>query len=378
MPEGDAECPAPSTTASSAPSEPADAPGPVASATSTTGSAARTGSDEEGAASETASASDATATDAELPGASEYAERLGDLAGDQYDAYRAEVLSKVMTQFRQPTPDPAVVQPTLFRQPGSPKNPPVDVQPMTELGTEIAARLKEMFHGFSNRQERSQQTTLGPSEIGSPCDRRLAMSLMRMPRVNPGGDGWASFVGTCVHAGLAEMFAWADAGSGRYAVESRLTYDNPHVPKGTTDLIDRVLLLVGDHKLMGKWSRNKLKSKGPTATYRVQGHVYGLFARARGEQIEQIAIIAWPRDESSLDDLYVWTEPYNPGIALKALARVDDIAAKVGPVEFGEVAEYAKTQKAAKFSINSSDCRYCPFYMPAAKDLSNGACNGKQ
>ncbi|MFD8117026.1 hypothetical protein [Streptomyces microflavus] len=312
-----------------------------------------------------------------IPGAEEYTEELGEIAAEQTEAVREQVDSRI-SQFNQPARNPDLgEQPTLFNQPGSLRAPPVDVQPMTELGAEITARLKEMFHGFVHRQERSQQTTLGPSEIGSPCDRRLAMSLLRMPRVNPGGDGWASFVGTCVHVGLAEMFAWADAGSGRYAVESRLTYDNPHVPKGTADLIDRTLFMVDDHKLMGKWSRNKLKAKGPSPTYRVQGHTYGLFARARGERIEHIAIIGWPRDESSLDDLYVWTEPYNPGIALKALARVDDIAAAVLPTP--EDAD-RRDVPASPYDLpmDSSDCKYCPFFMPGAKQSGGGVCNGKE
>ncbi|PRH79345.1 hypothetical protein C6N75_09680 [Streptomyces solincola] len=318
-----------------------------------------------------------------LPGASEYAENLNRIASNQAEEFRAEVGAR-LSQFSQPARDPdAGEQIRLFSQPAAFKAPKVDVRPMTDLGLEITARLKEMFHGYSNRQERSQQKALGPSEIGSPCDRRLAMSLMRLPRVNPGGDGWASFVGTCVHVGLAEMFTWADAGSGRYAVEVPLTFYSPFVPRGTADLLDRVLFMIDDHKLMGKWSRNKLKSSGPSPTYRVQAHTYAYGARKRGERIEHVAIIGWPRDESSLEDLYVWTEPYNPKVALDALARVDALAERLkGCTETLGLHNDgcscpSDAEKAMALPFNNSDCRYCPFYMPGAQASGNGMCNGK-
>jgi len=257
----------------------------------------------------------------------------------------------------------------MFDQPSRAGTAKVVTQakPMTPKGLEITHRLKEMFHGYTNRMERSQQTTLGPSEIGSPCDRRLAMSLMRMPRVNPGGDNWASFVGTCVHAGLAEMLVWADAGSGRYATELPLTFPNVFVPKGTSDALDRTLLAIWDHKAMGQWSLDKLKTDGPSPTYRVQIHTYGYGARIRGEVVSDVAIVAWPRDKGSLDDLYVWTEPYDPQVARDALTRVDRIGVQV-----------TDGTDPASFPIDNSDCKYCPFYMPGAKNSEGGMCNGRQ
>jgi hypothetical protein len=256
-----------------------------------------------------------------------------------------------------------------FSQPGRLKTE-ATTRPMTPLGAEVTARLRELFYGYSNRMERNVQATLGPSEIGTPCDRRLAMSLLRMPPVNPGGDGWASFVGTCIHAGLAEMFQWADAGTGRYAVEMALAFPSPHVPRGTGDLLDRVLLMFTDHKAQGRWSRNKLKTAGPSSTYRVQVHTYAYGARLRGEKVDYVAIASWPRDEASLDDLYVWTEEYRPDIARNALARVERIAAEVQQ-RTGNPQEIAAT-----FPI-AEDCRFCSWHQPEAKDLSHGGCNGK-
>ena len=163
----------------------------------------------------------------------------------------------------------AAVEAGLFRRPtpASRSEARGKVIPMEGKALEVASRLKELFFEYDNRQSsdnRSAQTTMGPSEIGSPCDRRIAMSLLRVPPVNPGGDGWAAFVGTCVHVGLADMFVWGNAGTGRYQTEVPLKFGSIVVPHGTTDLVDTTLLMGVDHKVMGSYSLNKLKTEGPS------------------------------------------------------------------------------------------------------------------
>ncbi len=308
-------------------------------------------------------------------------DRRADLAAQQLAAYR-----EALGPFDPPAPPPPVEQPPLFDKPSQAGRAPKvwsETIPMTPLGQEITHRLKEMFYAYSNRMERNQQQTLGPSEVGTPCDRRLALSLMRYAPVNPGGDNWASFVGTCVHSGLEDMFLWANAGSGRYAPEQRLTFPNKHVPYGTTDLIDRVLLIVLDHKAMGQWSLDKLKTKGPSQTYRVQAHVYGFGAALRGEVIKHVAIAGWPRDKGNLDDLYVWTEDYQPQVAREALQRVDAIGAQLkGCTEtyglHNDGCGCPDTEAIAySLPFDASDCRFCPFYMKNAAS-KGGVCNGRE
>lgn len=245
-----------------------------------------------------------------------------------------------------------------------------DVVPMTPLGAEIAARVKEMFHGYTRRTARTTQGHLGPSEVGSPCDRRLAMSLMRVPAVSPGGDNWASFVGTWVHLGLSEVFMWADAGSGRFAVELPLEFPSVLMPRGTGDLLDRVLCAFLDHKVMGKWSLDKLRTLGPSRTYRVQVHLYAFAARKSGENVTDVAIIGWPREGSSLDDLYVWTEPYDPRVAQEAMQRLERIGQQVEALGTMDPRQKARTFPA------SDDCRYCKFHAPGDTGHTRG-CPGR-
>lgn len=330
--------------------------------------------------------------------------RLSEIQAEQAAEYRARINDNLT--YGQPVPyvvepeqgvlfsQPAGEEPlpaTAFSQPAGRKSEQPQVE-MSRDGAQIAARVKELFYAYDNRRSqdnRSAQVTMGPSEMGTPCDRRLALSLMRMPPVNPGGDGWAAFVGTCIHAGLEQMFMWADAGTGRFAVEQRLEFPSSIVPKGTADLIDRTLFMLDDHKCQGRWSRNKLKTQGLSPTYKVQAHVYAYGARLRGEKIEKIAIISWPRDEATLDDLYVHVEDYNPAIAKAAFERVERINGEVqekilaahervaDTVEPSEELDLRiKANVSAGYDV-ADDCRFCPFFLPNARDITRG-CNGKR
>lgn len=262
----------------------------------------------------------------------------------------------------------------IFNQPGAYE--PDKQQPMSDVAQEIAARVKEIFYAWNNRKSddnRGAQTHLGPSEIGTPCDRRLVMSLLGAPKVNPGGDGWAAWMGTQGHAGLAEMFTWADGGSGRFAVETPLEFPSVLVPRGTGDLLDRTVCAFIDHKFMGKWSLNKLRTSGPSDTYRVQVHSYAFGAARRGERVKHVAIIAWPREGYSLDDLYVWAEPYDRKVAEKALKRVESLSTWAG----ARLASGQEAATVARDALVADDCRYCPYHLKKSTDLRNG-CNGKE
>ncbi len=265
----------------------------------------------------------------------------------------------IVTPFVQPDPVPKALSPL----------------PMSVMAEQVTAMMKQLFFDYSNRMARNVQTTLGPSEIGTPCDRRLAMSLLQIPPVNPGGDNWASFKGTCVHVGLAEMFDWANANTGRFATEVPLTFPSALVPHGTSDLLDRMLFMVDDHKTKGRWSMDKLRTKGPTETERIQLHTYALGQRIRGEKIDYVALIGWPMESSSLADMYVWCEPYNPNIAHKALLRVEDIDAQLNDFNLGPDSP-SRTEVIRSFPV-ADDCRYCPFFASGDVLFERG-CNGNR
>lgn len=271
----------------------------------------------------------------------------------------------VSDRFRQP--DVPYLQPPEY-------SGPEKAEPMGGAAAELATMIKETFYSFSNRKttdNRTAQTTLGPSEVGTPCDRRLAMELMAVPYVNPGGDGWAAWVGTQMHDGMAKIYEFANAGTGRYRIEFRVKTPSPWVPGGTSDLFDRRIHSIIDWKMMGAYSLKKFKLEGPSETYEVQAHVYGLGAENDGEKVKQVAIVGLPRAGSSLDEMHVWTAPYDRNRALAALARVDRIAAKVGTFRL----DLAGNRPIARLGLNfdvANDCRYCPFFRKNDTDMEMG------
>lgn len=273
-----------------------------------------------------------------------------------------------------------------FLQPGSPFMQPNDgkvpkPEAMGDHAKLLAARIKETFYAYSNRKtndNRSAQTTLGPSEIGTSCDRRLALSVMGVPAVNEGGDGWAAFVGTCTHTGMEGIYTWADAGTGRYATEIRLTFGSLLVPKGTSDLLDRREGDVVDWKIMGEYSLKKFKAEGPSKVYRVQGHTYGYGAELAGEKVRHVNIVGLPRAGSSLDEMHVWSEPYDRDVAKNAIKRVEAIyaATQRAALDTGALADDRPEDmlyRSRKFDTGDAyECRFCPFYRKSDKEMKKG------
>jgi hypothetical protein len=307
-----------------------------------------------------------------------------DAPGESADAAPFSLGAPLSTAFLQPfspfLQPGAWIPPTLvFLQPQAYEGP-VKAEPMGDLAKELSTKIKETFYAYSNRKStdnRSAQTTLGPSEIGTPCDRRLAMSLMGIPPVNAGGDGWAAFVGTCTHEGMASVYTFADAGTGRYAVELPVFTGMPTVPRGTTDLLDRRDGTVVDWKVMGKYSLDKFRKEGPSATYRTQAHVYGLGAERGGEKVRNVAIVGLPRAGSSLDEMHIWTEKYDRKFAQAALDRVEKIARDVEYELNGHRTGRITTKmEAAQQMPTGDDCRYCPFHLKNDKEMQRG-CPGK-
>lgn len=244
-----------------------------------------------------------------------------------------------------------------------------------QFANDLSVSIREVFYAYGIRDSsdnRSAQRHLGPSEIGTPCDRRLAMELSGVRHVNPGGDGWPAWLGTQGHRGMADIYEWADGRQGRFAVETPLNFPSRQVPKGTGDLLDRKLRCFVDWKFMGTWSLRKLRQSGPSSTYRTQIHTYAYGASQRGEKVERVAIVGLPRQGTSLDELYVWSEPYDQLVAVEALLRVQRIAD-----ELPDICPPGERDARLREFSTADDCRYCPFHLPGSSDLNHG-CGGRK
>lgn len=250
---------------------------------------------------------------------------------------------------------------------------------MTPEGKAIADWIKEVYWLTTNRAPRTQQVNLGPSELGDPCDAKLVRRLLHLTPGNHGGnDGWAATVGTAGHAWLADALEAYDSGRGRFLVEHKITIpselgDEWEV-RGTLDLFDRLKKAVIDHKFQGEAALDRLRETGePGEKYRIQLHIYGYGLQLQGEDVQTVALIAWPRTEGSLKKLFVWTEPFNADLAREALARRDTLLARVLQVgsDEGKITDLLKSTDIAPSSL----CGYCPFYRPYAMNVLDG-CRG--
>lgn len=202
-------------------------------------------------------------------------------------------------------------------------------------GTGLRDEILRIIRHAASNSERSLQRAIGPSQVGTKCHRKLAFEMSDVPKGRDTTDPLASILGTAYHDWLAEKFARAnppppappiwllenrvDVGFGLYGSSDVL-----HVPSGT----------VIDWKLLGNTTfaeytkiSDEFPDGNPSVDYRIQGHCYGLgFSRKinpetlKPYQVNKVAIAFFGRSKR-LSDLHIWSEPWDPTIALKALKR---------------------------------------------------------
>jgi hypothetical protein len=252
---------------------------------------------------------------------------------------------------------------TTFGQPAA-----AFVQPPTDG---LAATVIETVKQTAASAPRSLQSAVGPSELGTPCTRRLAYRLLDWdPKPNGDTDPWAAIQGTAVHAWMAETYEAENRrlGRQRYLVEQRV-----HLPgvSGSADLFDRDIASVVDWKFTGLPRLKEYRLRGPGQQYRWQAHTYGLGMQLAGETVERVAIVFLPRG-GRIDQMYAWSEPYDYRVALQALARYQttrDAVVALDPEKYPE--------RWAAIPTGDAHCAYCPFYLPGSTDLGSG-CPGHQ
>lgn len=217
-----------------------------------------------------------------------------------------------------------------------------------------------IFNGIAG-QARSQQKLIGPSEIGTDCIRCLARKLAGVERNKPQGIDdlpWLPFLGTAMHEMLEGFFraACSEESSPRWLVETKLTVGaiGSNVIKGSCDLFDTSTGTVIDHKLVGTTKLTSVRRKGPGDTYRIQAHLYGLGWQNAGYEVNEVAVKFYPRNSISLSEGIFWSEPYDAQVALDALARANEIYAKVTSTE--DLNAYLRTLDISK------DCFSCAEY----------------
>ena len=254
------------------------------------------------------------------------------------------------------TPAAVFAQPPagLFRPPGDP----------------IASSIIDTVKRAAAHAPRSLQAAVGPSELGTPCLRRLGYKAIdHDPKPNADTDPWASVIGTATHAWMADTYRAENAKLDplaplRYLIEHRV-----HLPggiSGSCDLFDRDTGDVIDWKITGLPRLKEYRKNGPGQQYRAQAHLYGLGMQLAGERVERVADVFLPRG-GRIDQLHVWSEPYNPQIAIDALKRYEEIRAFHITLD-----PQNNPENWALLPTADAYCAYCPFFLPGSADLGKG------
>lgn len=251
-------------------------------------------------------------------------------------------------------------------------HPTCDVSPDI-LATELFQLIEADIIG----QPRSQQTRIGPSELGVPCDRRIGYHLAGVPKVNDRGPAWKPYVGTAVHEQMATLMAKAEVGrwddeavdSPRWMVEQRVTVGRIGAVEitGSCDLFDAHHGAVWDWKFT---TRNQIREHyrphGPGEQYRAQAHLYGRGFASQGYDVRTVGVVFFTRD-GEFTDRYVWHEPYDEAIAVAALERATSIQSALEAL--------GRDFTIPTLPTADAHCRFCPWHDPRASQIGR-ACPG--
>ncbi|MDM4722778.1 hypothetical protein QTQ03_25430 [Micromonospora sp. WMMA1363] len=252
---------------------------------------------------------------------------------------------------------------------------PTRLEGNTSWAGRYAAELRRVVVEQANSSDRNLQRHLGPSELGSPCDRQVVGKLAGLPTTNHVVDPWASVIGTAVHAWLADAFTAANAGLDfpRWLAEQKVT-PHPEHP-GTADLYDAQETAVVDHKILGQSSMAKVRSAaGPPIHYVIQLLLYGKGYRVLGLPVTRVALAAYPRTAASLDGLYVWERATGPqdDALLEEVFRLTDRRKAMAE----ELLSGLKTLTDIPSTPDDDTCFFCPYFRPQSKRDNGPGCPG--
>lgn len=251
---------------------------------------------------------------------------------------------------------------------------PAPLNGSSPWASRYAAELRRVAVDAANRAPRSQQTHLGPSELGVACDRQVVGKLAGLPKTNHVSDPWPSIVGTAVHAWLADAFTANNTRTGqlRWVAEQRVVPHPDH--SGTADLYDASEQYLVDHKCLGESTLAKIRSGNVPRKYVVQLLLYAHGYRQLGLPVRGVALAAWPRTASSLDGLYVWERPHTEAddqLIQEVFAQTQERKAMAALLQSGLI-----RFDQIPMVPDNSECYFCDFYRPQSARDGGPGCPG--
>lgn len=221
---------------------------------------------------------------------------------------------------------------------------------------------REIIRGSISNDPRSLQVTIGPSEVGIPCDRCLARKLAGIPEQR--GEDWLPAVGKAVHNDIAAAFRKVNEGLpfARFLVEHRVTVGtiDGWPISGSLDLYDIERREVTDWKIVGVNTLKLVKANGVGPTYNVQRHLYGRGLTFDGWPVDRVRIALLPRNEPTLANAKTYVADYDEQVAIDALDRATEFARDLSLVLSNESADL--DTYLAHLPALEGDCWSCARY----------------
>lgn len=166
-------------------------------------------------------------------------------------------------------------------------------------------------------RSRSNQTQIGPSELGS-CRRKVWYRLNSQPTTNDDSLKLAAIMGTAIHTEIEAALRSQDPDSTRFWLETEVEYEGM---KAHIDCYIPEEAMIVDWKTI----KSKTASYFPSEQQKWQVQVYGYLMKNGNKQpVEKVALVAICRDGDERDVLF-YEEPYDEAKALKALQWLEEL-----------------------------------------------------
>lgn len=257
----------------------------------------------------------------------------------------------------------------LLRDQGLEYHPTCEpTDPNDQFGQELLSDLTDVIKWADNNSSRSLQATIGPSELGSLCDRRIAYRLAGAPEANWWSDPLPAIVGTAVHTWLEGAVSKFQASHFMDRWLTEVTVQPDPMVKGHCDLFDKEKGAVVDWKTVSPTKLKAWKASGPPEHYKAQVNLYGMGMVKAGYQVNKVVLIAVPRS-GWLKDMQIWVDDYSPELAQVALDRMYGLANKM--IKAGDDLAMAEID-----AIPSGECAFCPWYRGGDRSADLSGCPG--
>jgi PD-(D/E)XK nuclease superfamily len=182
---------------------------------------------------------------------------------------------------------------------------------------EIVNELVKAVTVTSRSETRSKQTAIGPSQVGG-CRKQLWLQLSGAERTNQTLK-FPSMFGTAIHGYILQAFKNLDPFGERYLLEQEWADEATGIV-GHIDCYDKETKQVIDWKSTKK---NNLRYF-PSKQQRWQVQLYGYLLKVNGHEVENVTLVAIPRDGDERDIVY-HTEPWSMEIVTEALAWLNGV-----------------------------------------------------